>query len=415
VKFVTTACDGEKYEYVEVSTKWDKTHKCKLGNTTPRDATQAMPRVYHNVNDSLCPYRFFKFFHSICAPTQERILCYRASTDLLAEYKQLNKPYLYNENNPIGGNPISDVAKKLAHDLGFEDWERCTGQGLRKMGITNAMSNGDKNIEKVVLGMSRHKSIQTSLRYQKPNHAMYQNYNRALLGKHIASPPKEKKIKKRAGKGRKAVQSSESEAEDDVSPTTESPIGHMYESETADSDRKVPAKISSSSSTVAGINATKNDASVVSRALPRVIEAANEQETESRAVSSLSGTIPMTYEREKAMDIVPHNNQLRQTIQPIYENHHHESNHIQRNIILHQASGYNIGLSNYYWDDRNNNNVLMKAVEEKKELEMKVKELELRLASQKEKYDDMKEDLRDAKHRAQKAEWRLIKGTCTVM
>jgi len=48
-------------------------------------------------------------------------------------------------------------------------------------------------------------------------------------------------------------------------------------------------------------------------------------------------------------------------------------------------------------------------------LEIKVKELELRLASQKEKYDDMKEDLRDAKHRAQKAEWRLIKGTCTVM
>jgi hypothetical protein len=109
----------------------------------------------------------------------------------------MNKPYLYNENNPFGGNPISDVAKKLAHALGFEDWERCTGQGLHKMAITNAMSNGDKNIEKVVLGMSRHKSIQTSLRYQKPNHEMFQNYNRALLGKHVASPPKEKNIKRR--------------------------------------------------------------------------------------------------------------------------------------------------------------------------------------------------------------------------
>jgi BMFP domain-containing protein YqiC len=72
-------------------------------------------------------------------------------------------------------------------------------------------------------------------------------------------------------------------------------------------------------------------------------------------------------------------------------------------------------LSNYYWDDRNNSNVLIKAVEEKKELESKVKELELRLASQKEKYDEMKEDLRDAKHRAQKAEWWLMKGTCMVM
>jgi hypothetical protein len=44
-----------------------------------------------------------------------------------------------------------------------------------------------------------------------------------------------------------------------------------------------------------------------------------------------------------------------------------------------------------------------------------VKELELRLASQKEKYDNMKEDLRDAKNHAQKAEWQLMKGTCTVM
>jgi len=58
---------------------------------------------------------------------------------------------------------------------------------------------------------------------------------------------------------------------------------------------------------------------------------------------------------------------------------------------------------------------LIKAVEEKKELESKVKELELRLASQKEKYDDIKEDLKEAKVRAQKAEWHLMKRMCVVM
>jgi len=105
-------------------------------------------------------------------------------------------------------------------------------------------------------------------------------------------------------------------------------------------------------------------------ALPRVIEATNEPETESRAVSSLSGTIPITYERDRRMDIVPHivgnrlnlesgNNNQQQTTHPIYENHHHESNHIQRNIIFNQPSRYNIGLSNNYWDDRNNANTLM--------------------------------------------------------
>jgi hypothetical protein len=111
-------------------------------------------------------------------------------------------PFLYNENLPVGGNSISPVTKSLAEELGFPDWEKCTGQGLRKMDITNIMSNGNKNIEKVALGMSRHKSLKTSLIYQKPSEEMFQNYNRALMGRHIASPPR-KKRKKRLGKEKK--------------------------------------------------------------------------------------------------------------------------------------------------------------------------------------------------------------------
>jgi hypothetical protein len=57
----------------------------------------------------------------------------------------------------------------------------------------------------------------------------------------------------------------------------------------------------------------------------------------------------------------------------------------------------------------------MKELEEKKEWARKVKELEFCLANQKEKSDDMKQDLRDANERAQKAEWRLMKGKCVVM
>jgi hypothetical protein len=57
----------------------------------------------------------------------------------------------------------------------------------------------------------------------------------------------------------------------------------------------------------------------------------------------------------------------------------------------------------------------MKELEEKKEWAQKVKELEFCLANQKEKSDDMKQDLRDANERAQKAEWRLMKGKCVVM
>jgi hypothetical protein len=196
VKFKASEVDRERSEYVKVSTKWDKSHKCKLGNTHPRDKTQEMPQVYQNEIDELCPYKFFKFFRQLCLPLQQRILCYGANADLLTEYRRSKLPYLYNENLPVGGNSICPVTKSLAEELGFPDWEKCAGQGLCKMGITNIMSNGNKNIEKVALGMLQHKSLKTSLIYQKPSEEMFQNYNRALMGRHIASPPR----KRRGGK-----------------------------------------------------------------------------------------------------------------------------------------------------------------------------------------------------------------------
>jgi hypothetical protein len=93
VKFKSVECDGVRQEYVKVSHKWDKTHKCKLSKTRPRDATQTMPRIYSNENDVLCPYRFFKFFRTLCPPKQERVLCYRASVDQLEEYRVKNLPF----------------------------------------------------------------------------------------------------------------------------------------------------------------------------------------------------------------------------------------------------------------------------------------------------------------------------------
>ena len=84
---------------------------------------------------------------------------------------------------------MGPLCVELAKDMGFENWEKCTGHGLRKMGITPAMSYAETNIAPVVLGMARHKNYQTSLTYQKPNDAMYKSYNKALAGKHLASSP----------------------------------------------------------------------------------------------------------------------------------------------------------------------------------------------------------------------------------
>jgi len=135
----------------------------------------------------------------------------------------------------------------MAHDLSFEDWEKCTGQGLRKMGITNAMSNGNKNIEKVVLGMSRHKSLQTSMRYQEPNHEMFQNYNREILGKHVASPPRRSQVKKKVNR-ENLPQETDSEAEFDYN--NEFPNDDPMEPALKNLNSKNPATVSSSSCTM---------------------------------------------------------------------------------------------------------------------------------------------------------------------
>ena len=154
IKFSDLTCNGVVQSYVEVLHQWDKLHKCKLRNTKPCDLTDIPPRIYGNANDSLCPVRFLIFFQGLCAPTQERVLCNPANKAILKEFQLQKLLYLYNQNLPIGPNTISTATKELALEMGFKDWERCTGHGLRKMGITNAMTYGEKNIAPLVMGMS---------------------------------------------------------------------------------------------------------------------------------------------------------------------------------------------------------------------------------------------------------------------
>jgi hypothetical protein len=319
-----------------------------------------------------------KFFRSVCAPTQERVLCYRASVDSLEEYRLKNLPFLYNATNPIGGNPISDVCKKLALELGFEDWEKCTGQGLRKMGITNAMSNGDKMIEKLVLGVSRHKSLQTSMLYQKPNEEMFQNYNRAILGKHVATPLKKARGKKINKKQRKEVPLIEEAPSEEKAEFEDKNYNYdaSYNEDSEIMDTKPPARVSSTNSTTDKSKCMVQSASV-SLAPPKSIDA---EESESRAVSSLSGTVGKgsvgtvsnerlpsiidrpAYNAPVSEEIIPcvvapranvPTTSIYQTsfMNPIYHNHHHQSNYIQRNIFVHPRSLTNIEPTTYYWDD----------------------------------------------------------------
>jgi hypothetical protein len=231
--------------------------------------------------------------------------------------------------------------------------------------------------------MSRHKSLQTSMRYQEPNHEMFQNYNRAILGKHVASPPRRSQEKKKVNRKN---HSHETDSEAEFEWNNEIPTDDPMEPALKTLETKNPATVSSSSSAMDQSSLgretnSKGNSSV--KTLPRVIEAPLEQESESRAVSSLSGTVSTPYDHENGMAMVPHvvpnrpnisnsGSYPRNVVHPIYQNHHHESNHIQRNIFVQLNSISNIDGGAYYWDNRHVNNMILKEDEEKKELAQKV-------------------------------------------
>ena len=72
--------------------------------------------------------------------------------------------------------------------MGFENPECCTAHGNRKLGSTTVVTNAEKDCNTVILEASRHRSIQTSLTYQKVNEDNMESYQKAIIGKHVVPP-----------------------------------------------------------------------------------------------------------------------------------------------------------------------------------------------------------------------------------
>ncbi len=189
IKFCEVHENGKLVKYIEIVQTFDKGNPLKLSNTTPRNLQDCAPRIYPNPKDPLCPYKFLTFYRSLCTPTQERVFCAKASIAQMKEYRANNLPYLYNEKKPVGENNIDGNTKDFAKEMGFDNWQRCTNHGNRKLGITTIVTNADAGIAPLMLQVTRHKRIQTSMAYQKENPQMQKTYNKAVVGKHVNSPP----------------------------------------------------------------------------------------------------------------------------------------------------------------------------------------------------------------------------------
>jgi hypothetical protein len=407
INFCEETVNGNAMQYIEVRHKWDKSHQLKLTNPAPRDENSVWPRVRPNSNDPLCPYKFITFYRSLCVPTQERVFCQNAHQKLLREFRANNQPYLYNPKKPIGENSIDGNTKEFAREMGFENWERCTNHGNRKLAITTAMTNADKGMAPVILGVARQKDFKTSLIYQKQNQHMYDTYDSAIVGKHVKSPPKNPRDLKQA---------------------------RIKEEET----RPPP---------VVAFKQEKEEEKMDEQSLHKL------RDTDSTTTEQTGGILATYQTIHQPPLVTPANYPPTKTI--VQQNH---LNHIQRNIFLQQNSEYpywphnphqpkdhfQIGhqrnhsvFSNYdsitadpltkatdpsehylhhYDTIKKNNN------EEKKELIEKINWLEQQLSNTKEKYqeqlssykeknEDLKHELRAARQNAKLADMHLATST----
>jgi len=204
IKFCKTIENGVETEYVEIKHDFDKSHEISIQNTVPRHETENSARIYPNPNDPLCPYKFLKFYRTLCPPHQDRVFCMLASPSQCKQHADNGHAYIYNPKRPVGVNKIDNTV--LAKRMGFENPDRCTAHGNRKLGITTVVTNAPKDCNKVILEASRHKSIQTSLTYQKVNEDNMESYQKAICRKHVL-PPNDNGNAKRRHKATESIAS----------------------------------------------------------------------------------------------------------------------------------------------------------------------------------------------------------------
>jgi hypothetical protein len=315
----------------------------------------------------------------------------------------------------------------MALEMGFDMWEKCTGHGLRKMGITNAMTYAETNIAPVVLGASQHKNYLTSLAYQKPNNDMYRSYNKAISGRHVPSPPKVHRSKRR-----KKVEESNVE-QDNVS--NEGNIVEMDNNYVEEAKQKRMSTISISESVSVSKDAD-NASSITnykSDNVPKIdgntIFTYNKAGTAEAAdlysdnsiitgnISLLSGLVSEgdQIHPSRAMALIPQQQLPITKISIVHPHYNMQSNHIQRNIIFNPTPGGIIqpflNMPHPYAYESE----ISRQFEERKEWESKVKDLQWQLAYQKERFDDIKQDLREVKKKGKKENKQVMISNCVIL
>ena len=182
-----------------------------IKNPIRRDNSGSLDALQCIENKLTCVVFWVIYYRTLCPPEQIRFYCYKAHKNLLKvreifyfikfyysvlnfiyflfflqKYEANKKKYWSNPNRPIGHNKLASMAPVFATKCGFQNALQHKAHGKRALGIT-MLSNSSVS-EQMKLKASRHSSLKSHTRYQRPTNENIEKKYEALNPSLLKSP-----------------------------------------------------------------------------------------------------------------------------------------------------------------------------------------------------------------------------------
>ena len=166
--------DVRGLKYFAIYVPWSKTVQASLKTPVASDKKKALLTVVEDKSAGIMdPYPYFHDYVSLLHPETERFISKPCHSEKnLREFKKAypNRTIWYYPagsiaNYNIGVGKIPHFFKNFAKLCGDPNWQKCTGQGLRKLCLTVAVDAGLHPID--VAAIARHSSLNSQASYVK--------------------------------------------------------------------------------------------------------------------------------------------------------------------------------------------------------------------------------------------------------
>ena len=166
--------DVRGLKYFAIYVPWSKTVQASLKTPVAADKKKALLTVVEDKSAGIMdPYPYFHDYVSLLHPETERFISKPCHSEKnLREFKKAypNRTIWYYPagsiaNYNIGIGKIPHFFKNFAKLCGDPNWQKCTGQGLRKLCLTVAVDAGLHPID--VAAIARHSSLNSQASYVK--------------------------------------------------------------------------------------------------------------------------------------------------------------------------------------------------------------------------------------------------------